>query len=129
MRNPLRHTCTRVAFLAGLPFGIFTEMFADFVLPADTVFDEFLNFVEALPGALFFLFVVHLTDEIADGRFITLLPEKKAVGGFTVAASAACFLIILFDAFGQREMNNFANVWLVDAEAEGESSDDDLHFV
>jgi len=45
------------------------------------------------------------------------LPEKEAIGGETVAAGAACFLVVLLDALRESEMNDGAHGGLVDSQA------------
>ncbi len=83
-----------IAFSARSPFGAFAEVRANFELPADIAVDEVPDFVETLPGALFFPVIADLGNEKADSGLIALLPEQKAIGGVSVAAGAARFLVI-----------------------------------
>jgi len=59
----------------------------------------------------------------SDCRLVALLPEQEAIGAFP-SRPAARFLVILLDAFRQREVNYFADAGLVDAEPEGDRADD-----
>src|SRR5260370_40342379 len=97
-------------------------MSADLQVSAKLRLDEILNFVVTLPGALFLRRIVNLADEIRVQARIAFLPQKNAIGWQAVASCAARFLVILFNRFQQREMNDGAHGGFVDAHAEGERS-------
>ena len=52
--------------------------------------------------------------------------ESHAAAFQAVAAGAACFLIIVFDAFGDIEMDDKADVGFVDTHAEGDRGYDNV---
>src|SRR5256885_6139108 len=118
-----------IALFARFPFGAFAEVRANLELPADIAVDEVPDFMKALPGALFFPVIADLGNEKADCCLVALLPKQEAIGGVSVAASPARFLVILLDAFRQREVNYFADAGFVDAEPEGDRANDNAHFV
>ena len=125
----VRQPGTDIALFARFPFGPFAEVRANFELPADFAVDEVPDFVEALPGALFFLVIADLRNEKADSGLVALLPKQEAIGGVSVAASPARFLVILLDAFRQREVNYFTDAGLVDAKPKGDRANDNAHFI
>src|SRR5256885_5242816 len=125
----VRQPGTDIALFARFPFGPLAEMGANFELATDIAVDEIPDFVKALPGTLFFLVITDLRNEKADCCLVALLPEQETIGGVSVAASPARFLVILFDAFRQGEVNYFTDAGLVDAEPEGDRANDNAHFI
>ena len=104
-------------------------MFADIFLAAAFGGHEFLHAVIALPGAIFFLRVANLIDEEGAQGIVFFLPEEEAIGGQAVATGAAGLLIELLDAVRQTETNHRAHIRFIDAEAEGDGADEDVHFL
>ena len=83
----------------------------------------------ALPGTLALRGIGDLVGEVSQQAGVFLLPEHHAVGGAAVAPGAACLLVVLFNRFGQREMDHGPNVRLVDAESEGDRPNQHAYFV
>ena len=54
--------------------------------------------------------------------------EEDGAGGLTVAAGAADLLVVGLDGAGESDVDDGADVGLVDAHAEGDGGDDDLEF-
>ncbi len=104
-------------------------MTADFKLTAGIAFGEFEHLMEAKSSPFFLVGILDLRDEVIGERRVPLLPKQEAIGRQAVTAGATSFLIILLDAFRQSEVDDFADVWLVDAEAKSESADSDGNFV
>src|SRR5260370_8004541 len=91
------------------------EMPACVALAAVSRFAEASHLAIALPGARPLRAVFNLADEIGVQAEILLLPQEHTIGGQAIAAGAPCFLVILFHAFGQRQMNYRAHRGFVDA--------------
>ena len=68
-------------------------------------------------------------DEAADSVALLARVENDAGGGFAVAAAAAGFLDEGFQAAGQTEVDDEADVGGVDAHAKGGGGDDDVEGV
>ena len=105
------------------------EVATDLKLAARRIVDEFANLVIAHPPAFFFLFIFNLRNEVGDDGGVAFLPEKQTFGGKTVASCPACFLIKLFDAFRQCQVNHATHGGFVNTETESHCSDDDANFI
>jgi hypothetical protein len=70
-----------------------------------------------------------LLNEKLGGADISGAEIEGAARGIAVAAGAARFLIVAFEAFGQVVMSHPANVRLVDAHSESNGRDDHLRIV
>ncbi len=104
-------------------------MAADLTLAALSGLHEAFDFMVALPGTFFFGGILDFADEKSVQAGVFLLPEQEAIGGEGIASRAARFLIVLLDAFGEREMNHGAHGGFVDAQTEGQGADHDAHFI
>jgi len=76
-----------------------------------------------------FLAARFLVDEIIYFADICIAIKKCAMRGQTVATCAPDLLIIVLDAFGQIKVNDEAHIGFVDAHAERDGSNDDLHII
>ena len=114
-----------IAIAAGLGEG-FAEIFEqDLAAAAGTgaVADESFEFAAF---EVFALFVgVAAFDHRAEFGGVFDAVDEEGFGREAVAAGAACFLIIGFDAFGQIHMRDEADVGFIDTHAEGDGGDDD----
>src|SRR5882762_1193121 len=70
-----------------------------------------------------------LLNEKLGGADIGGAEIESAARGIAVAAGAARFLIVAFEALGQVVVNHPADVRFVDAHSEGDGRDDHLHIV
>ena len=65
-------------------------------------------------------------DEVAKNGEIVRTGKQFASGWQSVTASAAYFLLIVFEGFRQVEMDHRADVGLVDSHAESDRGDDNV---
>ena len=66
-----------------------------------------------------------LGEPVAGAGDVLAAIKQDGVGGLAVAAGAADLLVVGFGAVGHVEMDDEADVWTVDAHAEGDGGDDD----
>ena len=76
-----------------------------------------------------FFLAFFLVNEIIDFGNVGITVEQKTVRGQAIASRACDFLIITFDAFRQIKVNDKAHIRFVDAHAERDGGNDDLHVV
>src|SRR6266446_2376771 len=112
-----------------LPLWTFAKVEANDALSALSGIYEFSYAVKALLGSLLLHRFRNLAYEIFLPDEINTSPEKEAIGGKTVAAGAACFLVVLLDTLRESKMNDGAHGGLVDSQAEGHGADQNTHFV
>jgi len=104
---------------------VLAEVAEDGVAAAGGGGGEAFDVAEEAEGALAFGVVGDLVDEVAVFLSIAAGVEEEAVGGLAVAAGAAGFLVVAFEVFGEVAVDDEADVWFVDAHAEGDGGDDD----
>ena len=68
-------------------------------------------------------------DEAAHDGGVAEAEEQQGLGRQAVAAGAAGLLVVALDGLGQVVVDDEAHVALVDAHAEGDGGDDDVHLV
>src|SRR2546421_8670173 len=99
--QPLGVRATYVAGSAGFPLRCFPEMGADLEMAALVGFHKTANLVVSLPGALLFLRIADVLNEVGQQAHITPLPQQEAIGGLSITARATGLLVVLLDGLGE----------------------------
>src|SRR5947209_7079946 len=111
-----------------VPPWLLAKVQTDLPVPTLWLRHEPLDLVISLPGPFLLCSIQNLADEMSVQPRIPRLPQQEAIGWQAIAPGASRFLVILLDRFRQCQVNDSAHRGLVDAQPEGDRSNENAHF-
>src|ERR1700687_4933666 len=127
--QPIRRPGAHVARAATVPLGLLAEVLAHMVLPALHGLHKALHLVVTLPRSLALYGVGNLPYKVSVQPAIFFLPQQNAIRWQAITPRSPRFLVILFHALWQRQVNHRAHGGLVDPQAEGQRAHQHAHLV
>ena len=113
-----------VIAVAALVWGLVGKVVEQYFAAAAGDFAEAEHGIQLVPLGAFKLFgAVGVLCHLLQAHHILQAVDHPGICGLAVAAGAAGFLIIGFDAFGQIQVGNKAHIWFIYAHAKGDGGD------
>ena len=113
-----------VIAVAALIWGLVGKVVEQYFAAAAGDFAEAEHGVQLVALGAFKLFgAVGVLCHLLQAHHILQAIDHPGIGGLAIAAGAAGFLIIGFDAFGQIQVGDKAHIWFIYAHAKGDGGD------